>query len=238
MGLLSRPGRVLAAARRPRARLCLRPGRPPRHADGPQPGPNRRRRGQRLPGGRTRPGPARLRRGRRFARRIAEAMARERARAPITSTQRLSAIVKDAIPAAHPAHRRQPGQAHLPGPADRGQRRARHTAPRRCAKPRWTCWRPAAASSCWPITRSRTASSSGSLCGCPPTSRRPACPCPWTRPCRSSALLTRGAERPDSERSHRRIRAPPHTPATGCGAYPGKQHDPSSMTQGGTEHGH
>jgi len=36
----------------------------------------------------------------RFARRIAEAIARERARAPITSTQRLSAIVKDAIPAA------------------------------------------------------------------------------------------------------------------------------------------
>ena len=36
----------------------------------------------------------------RFARRIAEAVARERARAPITSTQRLSVIVKDAIPAA------------------------------------------------------------------------------------------------------------------------------------------
>ena len=36
----------------------------------------------------------------RFARRIADAMVRERARAPITSTQRLSAIVKDAIPAA------------------------------------------------------------------------------------------------------------------------------------------
>ena len=36
----------------------------------------------------------------RFARRIAEAVARERAHAPITSTQRLSAIVKDAIPAA------------------------------------------------------------------------------------------------------------------------------------------
>jgi 16S rRNA (cytosine1402-N4)-methyltransferase len=36
----------------------------------------------------------------RFARRIAEAVARERARVPITSTQRLSAIVKDAIPAA------------------------------------------------------------------------------------------------------------------------------------------
>ena len=36
----------------------------------------------------------------RFARRIVEAVVRERARAPITSTQRLSAIVKDAIPAA------------------------------------------------------------------------------------------------------------------------------------------
>jgi 16S rRNA (cytosine1402-N4)-methyltransferase len=36
----------------------------------------------------------------RFARRIAEAVVRERARAPITSTQRLSTIVKDAIPAA------------------------------------------------------------------------------------------------------------------------------------------
>ena len=36
----------------------------------------------------------------RFARRIAEAVVRERARAPITSTERLSTIVKDAIPAA------------------------------------------------------------------------------------------------------------------------------------------
>jgi 16S rRNA (cytosine1402-N4)-methyltransferase len=36
----------------------------------------------------------------RFARRIADAVIRERARAPITSTQRLAAIVRDAIPAA------------------------------------------------------------------------------------------------------------------------------------------
>jgi 16S rRNA (cytosine1402-N4)-methyltransferase len=36
----------------------------------------------------------------RFARRIADAVVRERAQAPITSTQRLSGIVKDAIPAA------------------------------------------------------------------------------------------------------------------------------------------
>jgi 16S rRNA (cytosine1402-N4)-methyltransferase len=39
----------------------------------------------------------------RFARRIAEAIARERAREPVTSTARLSGIVKDAIPA--PARR-------------------------------------------------------------------------------------------------------------------------------------
>ncbi len=36
----------------------------------------------------------------RFARRIADAVVRERARAPVTSTRQLSAIVKDAIPAA------------------------------------------------------------------------------------------------------------------------------------------
>jgi 16S rRNA (cytosine1402-N4)-methyltransferase len=36
----------------------------------------------------------------RFARRIADAIARERTKTPITSTQRLSAIVRDAIPAA------------------------------------------------------------------------------------------------------------------------------------------
>ncbi len=36
----------------------------------------------------------------RFARRIADAVVRERSRTPITSTQRLSAIVKEAIPAA------------------------------------------------------------------------------------------------------------------------------------------
>ena len=64
----------------------------------------------------------------RFARRIAEAIARERTREPITSTLRLSAIVKDAIPARRPAHRRQPGQADLPGAPHRGERRARRAA--------------------------------------------------------------------------------------------------------------
>ena len=65
----------------------------------------------------------------RFARRIAEAVVRERARAPITSTQRLERHRQGRHPRGHQAHRRQPGQAHLPGAADRGERRARHAAP-------------------------------------------------------------------------------------------------------------
>ena len=60
----------------------------------------------------------------RFARRIAEAVVRERSREPLTSTMRLSALVRDSIPAPGPADRRQPGEAHLPGAADRGERRA------------------------------------------------------------------------------------------------------------------
>src|SRR6516162_5183707 len=69
----------------------------------------------------------------RFARRIAEAVAAERAREPVTTTLRLSAIVKDAIPAAV----RQSGQADLPGAAHRGERRTRRAAarPARCPRP-------------------------------------------------------------------------------------------------------
>ena len=65
----------------------------------------------------------------RFARRIADAVVRERAKSPFTSTMRLSEIVRDVDPGPGPAHRRQPGEAHLPGPANRGQRRTRGAAP-------------------------------------------------------------------------------------------------------------
>ncbi len=65
----------------------------------------------------------------RFAARIAQALVRERARAPLTSTGRLADIIRASIPAAGQADRRQPGQAHLPGAPHRGERRARGAQP-------------------------------------------------------------------------------------------------------------
>ena len=58
-----RPRRQLAAARRGRPRLRLRPGRPARHADGPDPRRDRRRRRQRLRRQGARPGAQGVRRG-------------------------------------------------------------------------------------------------------------------------------------------------------------------------------
>jgi 16S rRNA (cytosine1402-N4)-methyltransferase len=121
----------------------------------------------------------------RFARRIADAVVRERSRTPITSTLRLSAIVKDAIPA---ATRRTGGN-----PAKRTFQALRIEVNdelgtlRRALLPPSTCWPWAAAWSCWPTTHSRTASSSASWSGCRPTRRRPGCPSPPRRQPRSSA---------------------------------------------------
>ena len=56
--------------------------------------------------------------------------ARARARAVHHAAARLAELVRDVDPGRHPAHRRPPGQADLPGPAHRGQRRAR----RRCER--------------------------------------------------------------------------------------------------------
>jgi len=50
----------------------------------------------------------------RFARRIADAVVKERSRAPLTSTARLVEIIRDSIPRARQADRRQPGQADFP----------------------------------------------------------------------------------------------------------------------------
>ena len=58
-----RPRRVVAAARHLRAGLLLPPGRTTRHAHGPDVGPHRRRRGQRLRGGGPRRAVRRERRG-------------------------------------------------------------------------------------------------------------------------------------------------------------------------------
>ncbi len=64
----------------------------------------------------------------RFALRIAQAIARAR---PVRSTAELAELVRQCDPGGHPPSRRPPGQAHLPGAAHRGQRRARCTALRR-----------------------------------------------------------------------------------------------------------
>ena len=64
-----------------------------------------------------------------FARQIARAIVRARETEPFTGSARLVELLRDTIPA--PARRTggTPGQAHLPGAAHRGQRRARRAAP-------------------------------------------------------------------------------------------------------------
>ena len=66
----------------------------------------------------------------RFARKIAAAVVRQREAAPFTTSARLVELLYAEIPAPGPPHRRPPRQAHLPGAAHGGQRRARGAAPR------------------------------------------------------------------------------------------------------------
>ena len=100
----------------------------------------------------------------RFARRIAAQIVRQRARTPVHFDRGVGspALPSDSGPG--PAHRRTSGQAHLPGAADRGQRRTELVA-QRDSRPRWTRSPSAGASWCWPINRWKTGSSNG----CSPT---------------------------------------------------------------------
>ena len=66
----------------------------------------------------------------RFARRIAAAVVRRREQAPFTTSAAAGRAAVRRDPRAGPPDRRAPGQAHLPGAADGGQRRARGAAPR------------------------------------------------------------------------------------------------------------
>ena len=92
----------------------------------PDRAPHRRRRRQRLPGRRAGPGAARSTARSASPRASPTAIERERSHASrFTGTARLAELVRDCDPGRHPAHRRPPGQAHVPGAADRGQRRAR-----------------------------------------------------------------------------------------------------------------
>ena len=123
-----RPRRLLDAARRPRARVRLRRGRAAGHADGRHRGSDRGRRAEQLPGRRARPDPAHLRRGEvRPPDRAGDRQGpRDRA---VHRVGAAGAAAPRHDPRAGAAYRRAPGQAHLPGAAHRGQRRARRAAP-------------------------------------------------------------------------------------------------------------
>ena len=60
----------------------------------------------------------------RFASRIAAAIGRRRAQRPLRRSAELVELLYEARPGRVPAHRRPPGEADVPGAADRGQRRA------------------------------------------------------------------------------------------------------------------
>ena len=96
----------------------------------PTRGPHRRRRAQHLPGRRPDPRAARA-----TARRSSPARSPRRRAASARASRspppaRLVELLYAVIPAPAAPHRRPPRQAHLPGAADGGQRRARRAAPR------------------------------------------------------------------------------------------------------------
>ena len=69
----------------------------------------------------------------RFAPRIARAIVAQRAMRPLTRTGELVEHRACQHPGGHAQDRRQPGQAHVPGPADRGERRDRGAGARAAA---------------------------------------------------------------------------------------------------------
>ena len=136
-GRAVRPRRLLAAARRGRARLRLRAGRAAGHADGPDgaasPPPTSL---NTYPARATWPASCATTARSGSPARIADAVVRERGSEPFTDQRAAGRrSCATSIPAATPAHRRQPGQAHVPGAAHRGQRRARGPASARCRPP-------------------------------------------------------------------------------------------------------
>ena len=121
----------------------------------------------------------------RFARRIADAVVRERSRSPVTSTGRLSEIVRKSVPAA--ARRTGGHPAKRTFQALRIEVNGELTVLGRACSPPSACSRWAGGSSSSPTTRSKTARSSGGLPRPPPTPPRPACRCRCPGAGRSSA---------------------------------------------------
>ena len=91
---------------------------------------DRRRRPQHLPAGRAGPGAAGVRRGAVRAAGSPPPSSASARHEPFTTSARLVELLVRRDPGAGAADRRTPGQAHLPGAADGGQRRARRPASR------------------------------------------------------------------------------------------------------------
>ena len=194
-----------------------------------RPGPHRRRRRQRLPGRRTRPRAARVRRGavRPADRRRGGPRARPRPDHLDAAAERDR---QGRDPGGHQAYRGQPGQAHLPGAADRGERRARHAAPGAARRAGRAGRRRPRRGAGLPLTRGphRQAGARAAV-------RRPDAARPARARGRGDAAVPpahQGRRAPRQRRSHRQS-ARGLRPAAGRGTHQAKQHDPR-----GHRHGH
>ena len=131
-----RPGRLLDAARprRPRLRLLARTPSLDMRMDQTA-GPTAADILNTLPGRRELTRILRRYGEERFAGPIARAIVREREREPFTTSARLVELDPRHDPRTGPPHRGQPRQAHVPGAADRGERRARTCCAGRSRRP-------------------------------------------------------------------------------------------------------
>ena len=168
----------------------------------------------------------------RFARRIADAVVRERARAPLSSTAQLAEIVRDSIPA--PARRTggNPGQADLPGAAHRGQRRAGRAARARCPAP-WTRLAVGGRIVVLAYHSLEDRAVKTALAQASADTTPPGLPVPLESARPRFRLLTRGAQRPSAAE----LAANPRAASPGCGppSGSGTPHDRRAGTPGPLE---
>ena len=209
-----RPRHVLDAGRRLGARLLLLLRRAPRHADGPDPEPLGRDRGQRLA-----PGPPGSRDPR--ARRGAPCrLHRPRDRQAPPDRDDLAAGHRDQgrDPALRALRARASGEAHLPGDPDRGQRRARVARSRAADRMGAPEGRRASGRDLLPLARG------------PARQALPRRPGPWLRlPARASGLRLRARARGRSAHQARCLagdRGARAEPARGLRAPAGGAQDP------------
>ena len=134
----------------------------------------------------------------RFAARIAAAVGRRRAERPFQRSGDLVELLYATVPAASRRTGGHPAKRTFQALADRGQRRAGGVDGRAARRARTRCaW--AAGSSCWPTTRSKTASPSGSWRSGPRRARPMGLPVELPGHGPSFRLLVRGPEQADDD---------------------------------------